>query len=286
MPWKVSLAPGQTIGPGLEYGFGTEGIPSGARGVGTQREWLQNSPFGPDTRGFLKGMGFDIDDVGEDPVYEVPNELTPSQKDFLVPFGKWKFRGGASHVRWTRLRYEQDVIAEQVRSTQLAQDRAKAAEDRLVMIQAQAKAAEIEAQIRAKEAQIAALNASGATTTGTTGGVPTTSTGGALRTLEVYGSRGGQVMPLMSVLQRTQTGGWAVVPGNSVMVGDAPTDGYGLAGVPGKWSQFYAGQSPASFGLDTDKAVMFWDDAQRRGFAVSAQYLQQLFGSNWRSVVF
>ena len=84
MPWKVSLAPGQTIGSGLEYGCGTEGIPSGARGVGTQREWLQNSPFGPDTRGFLKGMGFDIDDVGEDPVYEVPNELTRSMLEQRV----------------------------------------------------------------------------------------------------------------------------------------------------------------------------------------------------------
>ena len=280
MPWIVSVAPGNTIGAGLEYGFGTEGIPTGARGVGKQRDWLSNSPYGPDTRGFLKTFGFDIDDVGEDPVYEVPNES--GGKDYLVPFGKWKYRGGASWVRWTRLRYREDVAAKQAATTAETKDKLRAAQDLLVQLEAEEQAAQIAAQVRDKQAKIAAINASGTTTTGTTGTPGTTSPAG-LRTYEVYGRLNGNKVPLSQVLVN-QGGQFVLIAGGSRVVGDSPTDGFGLAGIPGRWSAFYASQSPSQFGLDADKAVLAWDGA--RGWVVPAATLAQMFGADWRGKIY
>ena len=61
----------------------------------------------------------------------------------------------------------------------------------------------------------------------------------------------------------------------SVMVTQAPNEGYGLGGVPGRWSMYYAGRSPAEFGLDSDKAVMASDGS--RGWALPSSLLTQIF---------
>ena len=79
-------------------------------------------------------------------------------------------------------------------------------------------------------------------------------------------------------------GRWTVSPGASVMVTQAPNEGFGLGGMPGRWSMYYAGRSPAEFGLDSDKAVMASDGS--RGWALSSSLLTQIFGSNWRQVVY
>jgi hypothetical protein len=68
------------------------------------------------------------------------------------------------------------------------------------------------------------------------------------------------------------------------MVTEAPNEGYGLAGTPGRWSTLYAGRSPAEFGLDADKAVLASDGS--RGWALPATLLAQIFGSNWRQAVY
>jgi len=279
MPWIVALAPGHTIGAGLEYGFGTEGIPQAARQVGKQKDWLNSSPYGPDTRGFFKSNGFDIDDVGDDPVYEVPNEF--GSRDFLIPFGKWYSSAHArNHVRWTRLRYREDLAAKQALTTQDSQDKLRAAQDRLKQIEAQEQEAAILAQIREKEARIAALQSGSVTPSGTTN-VPAPA--GSFRTYEVFGTLNGAKVPLSQVVVN-QGGRYVLVPGGQALVGDAPTDGFGLAGVPGRWQSYYAGQSPAAVGLDADKGVLGWDG--QRGWAVPAATLTQMFGADWRQKLY
>ena len=68
------------------------------------------------------------------------------------------------------------------------------------------------------------------------------------------------------------------------MVTQAPNEGFGLGGMPGRWSMYYAGRSPAEFGLDSDKAVMASDGSRDGRFR--RRLLTQIFGSNWRQVVY
>lgn len=101
MTYTVTVSPGYTIGPGLEYGLGTERFNERALDyVGKQRDWIASSPYGSDTFAFLRARGFDVTDVGDDAVYQLgPNS-------FLVPFGKWRASGTLRNdVRWTSLDY-------------------------------------------------------------------------------------------------------------------------------------------------------------------------------------
>jgi hypothetical protein len=112
-------------------------------------------------------------------------------------------------------------------------------------------------------------------------GVPPGPTG--LQTFEVFGIVGGRLAPMTAAI--TNSGGrWSVNPGASLMVTQAPNEGYGLGGMPGRWSMYYAGRNPAEFGLDPDKAVMASDGS--RGWALPSSLLTQIFGSNWRQVVY
>ncbi|MBK8759183.1 MAG: hypothetical protein IPM03_01830 [Sulfuritalea sp.] len=106
---------------------------------------------------------------------------------------------------------------------------------------------------------------------------------GTVRTFEVFGIVGGRLAPMTSAIINNG-GRWSVVPGASVMITEAPNEGYGLAGTPGRWSTLYAGRSPAEFGLDADKAVLASDGS--RGWALPATLLAQIFGSNWRQAVY
>jgi hypothetical protein len=74
------------------------------------------------------------------------------------------------------------------------------------------------------------------------------------------------------------------VPGGRVIVGEQPNEGYGLAGLPGRWSAYYAGKSPVEFGLDADKGVLGSDGS--RGWVLTGQFLQQVFGTNWRAAIY
>ena len=44
--------------------------------------------------------------------------------------------------------------------------------------------------------------------------------------------------------------------------------------------------SPASYGLDSDKGVMYWDQHNRRPYAVAAGTLASIFGPAWRTQVY
>jgi hypothetical protein len=92
-------------------------------------------------------------------------------------------------------------------------------------------------------------------------------------------------VPLAQVVTVDRVTGRAnIVPGGSVMVGDMPGDGFGLAGSPGRWSAYYGGRSPAEFGLDPDKGVLGSDGS--RGWALQASFLSQLFGAGWRATIY
>jgi len=141
-------------------------------------------------------------------------------------------------------------------------------------------AAKNEAELAKLRAQVEATR-NGGQTPQTPPGMPPMS--GALRTFEVFGIVGGRLAPMTSAVINNG-GRWSVVPGASVMITEAPNEGYGLAGTPGRWSQLYGGKSPAEFGLDADKAVLASDGS--RGWALPATLLAQIFGGNWRQAVY
>jgi hypothetical protein len=103
------------------------------------------------------------------------------------------------------------------------------------------------------------------------------------RTYELFGAEpgGGGKVPLLSALE---SGSRVLRAGMRIMVGDLPGDGFGLAGEPGRWHEYYGSRSPAEFGLDAERAVMYWapDDAGGKGVALTADWLIDLLGTNWR----
>lgn len=101
---------------------------------------------------------------------------------------------------------------------------------------------------------------------------------GTIRTIELFGMINGQTVPLVQAVQ-----GGQIVPGARVLRGDSPSDGFGLGGTPGRWSAFYGAASPAEYGLPPNTGVLGSDGS--RGWVLSAQALQQIFGSNWASVI-
>lgn len=107
----------------------------------------------------------------------------------------------------------------------------------------------------------------------------------SFRTFEVYGVQSGTVVPLMNVLERKDDR-WQVKPGAQIRATDRESVGMGLAGVPGRWSEFYPKHSPADYSLDVGKAVLYWEPQRGRALAASAGLLSQLFGRNWRSTVY
>ena len=140
-----------------------------------------------------------------------------------------------------------------------------------------------EADIAKMRAQIEQLRGGGPAQGGVPPGTGMPGLPAGIQTFEVFGIVGGRLTPMTSAI--TNSGGrWTVNPGASVMVTQAPNEGYGLGGVPGRWSMYYAGRSPAEYGLDSDKAVMASDGS--RGWALPSSLLTQIFGSNWRQVVY
>ena len=67
------------------------------------------------------------------------------------------------------------------------------------------------------------------------------------------------------------------------MVAEAPNEGFGLAGVPGRWSAIYSGRSPTEFGLDADKGVLASDGS--RGWVVTAAFCRRCL-AGWRAAVY
>ena len=141
------------------------------------------------------------------------------------------------------------------------------------------KKAEMEAKLAEQRAKIDKLRGGGTTT-----GTPPI-TGGAFRTYELFGVLNGGNVPLSRVvILDPNTGRYNVVSGGRVIVGEAPGEGFGLAGAPGRWSVYYGGRSPAEFGLDADKGVLGSDGS--RGWALNATFLAQVFGAGWRAAIY
>ena len=170
-------------------------------------------------------------------------------------------------------------------------DREAAAQERQYRkeLERQKRQMQMELQKAKQEAEIAKLRAQ-VDSAKNGGQIPPSGTqfpqgggGGTVRTFEVFGIVGGRLAPMTSAIINNG-GRWSVVPGASVMVTEAPNEGYGLAGSPGRWPMLYGGRSPSEFGLDSDKAVMASDGS--RGWALPATLLAQIFGSNWRQAVY
>ena len=106
----------------------------------------------------------------------------------------------------------------------------------------------------------------------------------AVKTYEMVGTLNGQVIPLTEIVRHVGGSDYELAEGADLAVADGPEDGFGLAGDPGKWGEYYGGASPSQYGLDRDKAVMFWDGA--RGKVLPASVLRDWFGANWRAAVY
>jgi hypothetical protein len=109
-------------------------------------------------------------------------------------------------------------------------------------------------------------------------------TGGSLKTYEVFGVYNGRPAPLTQAVNFDRATGkvLGVNAGYRVMATDSPSEGFGLAGSPGRWSSFVS-QSPLYYGLDPDRGILAWDGS--RGQVLNASYLLQLFG-DWRQAVY
>lgn len=112
---------------------------------------------------------------------------------------------------------------------------------------------------------------------------PTTGTVSVSRTFEVYGIRNGVNVPYLQAVTLAN-GRFQLLAGARLMIGDQPGDGWGYSGTPGRWSATFPGVSPTVYGLDADKGVISFDGAQAQ--AMSAAMLVQLFGPNWRAIVY
>ena len=73
-----------------------------------------------------------------------------------------------------------------------------------------------------------------------------------------------------------------------LQIGDTATDGFGLAGAPGRWRDFYGERSPTDFGHDVDRAVMYWEPTKSggRGKALPIAWLLTYVGPDWRNKLF
>lgn len=106
----------------------------------------------------------------------------------------------------------------------------------------------------------------------------------AVKTYEVVGTMNGAPVPLTEIIRYVGGSDYELADGADIAVTDSAEDGFGLAGNPGKWAEFYHAASPAQFGLDRDKAVMFWDGS--RGQVLPGAVLRDWFGPNWRASIY
>jgi hypothetical protein len=234
-------------------------------------------PMKPGSYGWVEDVGIPNDNISswrwsglEDP------------NNGYVTFYEHRNFGGKEHEFQGDVKYVGDPLNDRLSSFKVRID--EAAERKAVLDKRLAEA-QREADERKLNEQIAIISSGGSVTPGSTGGAsPFGGTAsGALRTYEIFGVINGQPVPITRAV--TNSGGrWQLVPGARVLVGDSASDGFGLAGTPGRWSAWYSTQSPAAFGLDADKAVLASDGS--RGWVTEAAWLSQIFGPNWRSVVY
>ena len=207
-------------------------------------------------------------------------------REWTAQVGKWDDGGRYPLLRFSRTNDGQYELMQRQKAQRAAQEAAKAAEAARKAADTKAAAeqadidaaldrelanAKLEADRAKKRAEIDKLKGGAATTT-TTGPTPVT----GFRTYELYGSLNGATVPLSSVVSNGR-----VVPGGRVMVGEAPNDGFGLGGSPGRWREFYPSTPPESLGLPPGVGILVFDGV--RGHALDPATLQRLLGPDWRS---
>jgi len=107
------------------------------------------------------------------------------------------------------------------------------------------------------------------------------------RTYEVVGLVDGQPVPLNELIRYVGGDDYEItVPGGTVAVADDSADGYNLSGQPGRWPEIVGAQSPAQFGLDGNKGVLFYNSAVGKGQVLSGRVLTQWFGPGWRREIY
>ena len=62
--------------------------------------------------------------------------------------------------------------------------------------------------------------------------------------------------------------------------------GAGAALDPGRWNELYPGISPAQFGLDRDKGVLFYNGGTGQGQVLPARVLMDWYGPGWRREIY
>lgn len=80
----------------------------------------------------------------------------------------------------------------------------------------------------------------------------------------------------------SQGNAWYLRSYAATALGIKSGSGTGLAGMPGRWEEFYPGRSPTEYGFDATLAVLFWDDGARRAYAADVAILQAVLGLDWR----
>ena len=190
--------------------------------------------------------------------------------------GEVKFIGPALNDKMSSFRIKIDEAAERKAKLQQAIDKAKQ-----------------DAELKKYEEELARIQNGGTSDPATVPGSGGSNPYGSLppppastfRTFELFGVLNGMNVPLAQVVVCDRaTGRCSVVPGGRVIVGEQPGEGYGMAGIPGRWQMYYPGRSPAEYGLDADKGVLGSDGS--RGWVLTAQFLSQVFGMNWRSAIY
>lgn len=102
-------------------------------------------------------------------------------------------------------------------------------------------------------------------------------------TLELIAKVDGQKVPFTEAV--LMLGGEIfVVPGVEFFVGNEPGDGFGLAGVSGKWSTYYPKSPPESLGLDPGIGILVYEG--NGGHAIDPHTLVAIFGSEWREFLY
>ena len=107
-----------------------------------------------------------------------------------------------------------------------------------------------------------------------------------LRTVELFfrDDMGGELTFQNAVRSRADNT-WRLRRYAKAMLGFSRAEGHGLGGTPGSWLDFYPGQSPSAFGLDSDIAVIYRDAEAGRVYAALPELLRETLGPGWREQV-
>lgn len=104
------------------------------------------------------------------------------------------------------------------------------------------------------------------------------------RTIELYFTDvTGRRYHLRDAMRRRAGGLWRVRDYARPALGIVPSEGAGLGGRPGRWQEFYGSRTPSDFGLDSDLAVLCWDDDDRRAYVPEVELLEEALGAGWRT---